>query len=234
MEQLPEMFQGYSADGIWSINELMLFLKFFHVLGWQKKLKSVKVARNQKSDLLWYFLCPRVDSTYLHLLLLERVKSLDAFQNCQIFLNRMVCSIFTAKTWMIREIMIQVLSDLDFKLHIENRKVMLFPDNAPSHPKILQENLKKIKLLFLSKNTTSQLQSCDAGIIRNFKVKHHMQLLKHVISRIDNRKKSSEIIQRIDILQCMRWVNQASEEITKNQIKHCFKKCEFSEVPLLG
>ena len=130
--------------------------------------------------------------------------------------------------------MIQVLSDLDFKLHIENRKVMLFPDNAPSHPKILQENLKKIKLLFLSKNTTSQLQSCDAGIIRNFKVKHHMQLLKHVISRIDNGKKSSEIIQRIDILQCMRWVNQASEEITKNQIKHCFKKCEFSEVPLLG
>ena len=61
-----------------------------------------------------------------------------------------------------------------------------------------------------------------------------MQLLKHVISKIDNGKKSSEIIQGIDILQCMRWVNQASEEITKNQIKHCFKKCEFSEVPLLG
>ena len=128
---------------------------------------------------------------------------------------------------MTKEIMIQVLSALDRKLDAENRKVLLFLDNAPSHPETLQRNYKNIKLVFLPKNTTSQLQSCDAGIIR----KH---LLKHVISRINDEKKAFEIIQGVDLLQCMRWVHQAFEQITKDTIKHCFKKCGFSEVSLLA
>ena len=58
--------------------------------------------------------------------------------------------------------------------------------------------------------------------------------MKHVISRIDAGKKASEIIQGVDLLQCMRWVNQAFEQITKDRIKHCFEKCGFSEVSLLA
>ena len=89
-------------------------------------------------------------------------------------------------------------------------------------------------MCFYPKNTTSQLQPCDAGITRNFKVKYRKQLLKHVISRIDDGKKASEIILGVDLLQCMRWVNQAFEHYTKDTIKHCFEKCELSEVSLLA
>ena len=46
------------------------------------------------------------------------------------------------------KIMIQVLTALDHKLDVENWKVLLFLDNAPSHPESLQENLKNIKLVF--------------------------------------------------------------------------------------
>ena len=87
---------------------------------------------------------------------------------------------------MTTEIMIQVLTALDCKLDVKNRKVLLFLDNAPSHSEIIQGNLKNIKLVFLPKNTTSQLQPCHASIIQNFKVKYRKQLLKHVISRIDD------------------------------------------------
>ena len=66
---------------------------------------------------------------------------------------------------MTTEIMIQVLTALDCKLDVKNRKVLLFLDNAPSHAEIIQGNLKNIKLVFLPKNTTSQLQPCDASII---------------------------------------------------------------------
>ena len=135
---------------------------------------------------------------------------------------------------MTTEIMIQVLSALDRKLDVENQKVLLFVDNAPSHPETLRGNLKNIKLVFLPKNTISQLQPCDPGIIRNFKVKYRKQLLKHVMSSIDDGKKASKIIQGVDLLQCMRWVNQAFEQITKDTIKHCFKKSRFSEVSLLA
>ena len=135
---------------------------------------------------------------------------------------------------MATEIIIQVLTALDPKLVIENRKVLLFLDSTPSHTESLQGNLKNIKLVFLPKNNTSQLQPCDAGIIRNFKVKYRKQLLKHIISRIDDGKRASEIIQGIDFLQCMRWVNQAFEQIIEDTIKHCFEKCGFSEVSLLA
>ena len=113
-------------------------------------------------------------------------------------------------------------------------EVLLFLDNAPSHPETLQGNLKNIKPVFLPKNTTSQLQSCDAGIMGNFKIKYRKQLLKHVISRIDDGKKAPEIIQGVDLLHSMRWMNQAFEQITKDTIKQCFEKCGFSEVSLLA
>ena len=133
-----------------------------------------------------------------------------------------------------KEIIIQVSTTWDRKLDLKNWKFLLFLVNALSHPKTLQGNLKNIKLVFLLKNTTSQLKLCDASIIQNFKVKYYKQFLKHVISRIDNGKKASEIIQRVDLLHCMRWVNQAFEQITQDTIKDCFEKCGFSEVCLLA
>ena len=47
---------------------------------------------------------------------------------------------------MTTEIMIQVLTALDRKVDVENRKVLLFLDNAPFQPETLQGNLKNIKL----------------------------------------------------------------------------------------
>ena len=61
------------------------------------------------------------------------------------------------------------------KLNVENQKVLLFLDNAPSHPETLQGKL--------TQNTTSQLQPCYASIIRNFKFKYRKQLLKHFKDR---------------------------------------------------
>ena len=86
----------------------------------------------------------------------------------------------------------------------------------------------------MPKNTTSQLQPCGASIVQNFKVKYRKQLLKSVILGIDDRKKTSEIIQGVDLLQCVRWVNHAFEQITKDTRRPCFEKCEFSEVSLLA
>ena len=50
---------------------------------------------------------------------------------------------------MTTEIINQVLTALDRKLDVENWKVLLFLDNAPSHPETLQGNLKNIKLVYV-------------------------------------------------------------------------------------
>ena len=98
MEGLAEIIQGYSADDILNMDKSGLFFKALSDTGLAKKLKSVKAVRNQKSDFLYHFLCPRVDSGYVNLLLLERVKFRDAFENCLILLNQYFHS--KNETWM--------------------------------------------------------------------------------------------------------------------------------------
>ena len=97
--------------------------------------------------------------------------------------------------WMTIKIMVEVFTALDCKLDVRNRKDLSFLDNAPSHSKNFQGNLKNTKLVFLPKNNTSELQPCNTSVIRNFKVKYRKQLLKHVISRINDGKTASEIFQ---------------------------------------
>ena len=50
-----------------------------------------------------------------------------------------------------------VLGRLDLRINFENRKVILFLDNATYRPESLLNGLTNIKLVFLPKNTTSRL-----------------------------------------------------------------------------
>ena len=84
----------------------------------------------------------------------------------------MVHYLSNEKACMKTEIMEDVLRLLDRIVKLERRKIILFLDNAPCHPEALQNNLKNIKLIFLPKCATSQLQPLDAGIIRAFKCKY--------------------------------------------------------------
>ena len=96
---------------------------------------------------------------------------------------------------------------LDKKMIAEGRKVLLFLDNAPSHPDILQEDLKHIKLEFPSKNTTSRLEPCNAGIIQNFKHIHRKLLIRYILTRINTGNRSAlEIIKDVTILKFMLWL----------------------------
>lgn len=55
----------------------------------------------------------------------------------------------------------------DKKKKKQIRKIILFLDNATSHPDL---KLKNINLIFLPPNTTSHCQPLDQFIIQNFKV----------------------------------------------------------------
>ena len=75
---------------------------------------------------------------------------------------------------------------------------VLFLENAPSHPEILQEALKNMKLKFLPKNITSKLQPCDSGLIKNFKHKYRKLLIRYILARIDSVNRAAmEVINRL-------------------------------------
>ena len=109
----------------------------------------------------------------------------------------------------------------------EKRKVILFWDNATCHPETAQASLKNIKLVFLSKNTTSRLQPLDAGIMRNFKHKYRKLLVRYVVSQINEGKTTSEIIKEVRLLKAISWLQIAWKNVVPETIKQCYKKCGF-------
>ena len=60
----------------------------------------------------------------------------------------------------------------DRKLLFVQRKIIVFLDNATYYPESIMDSLSQINIFFLPMNTRSRLQSLDAGIIQNFKVKY--------------------------------------------------------------
>ena len=95
------------------------------------------------------------------------------------------------------DIMESNLQRLDRRMNQEKRKVILFWDNAACHPEAAQAGLKNIKLLFLPKNSISLLQPLDAGIIRNFEGKYRKLLVRCVVSRIEEGKAASQIVEKV-------------------------------------
>ena len=99
-----------------------------------------------------------------------------------------------SKAWMNSNIMENVFGRLDRRMNFENRKMILFLDNATCHPESLQNGLTNIKLVFLPKNTASRLQPLDTGIIKSFKLKYRKLLLRLIVSHINDSQTASQII----------------------------------------
>ena len=51
--------------------------------------------------------------------------------------------------------------------------------------------------------------------------------MKFVISRIDDNRKASEIIQEVHVLKAISWIKAAWEEVSDQTITNCFRKCGF-------
>ena len=90
----------------------------------------------------------------------------------------------------------------------------------------MDDKFSNIKIVLLPKNTTSRLQPLDASIIRNFKVKYRKSLVKYVLSRI-NDNASAEIVQDVNILMVIWWVQRTWKDVTPSAVKRCFEKCGF-------
>ena len=65
-----------------------------------------------------------------------------------------------------------------------------------------------MKLISLPKCAASRLQPFDAGVITVLKCKYKKLLLKYVVSQIDEGKKTSEIIQDVNIAKAIHWLGK--------------------------
>ena len=69
------------------------------------------------------------------------------------------------KSWMKSDVTQTVLTLLNKKLSFEQRKVILFLNNATCHPESMAESFSQIKIVFLTKNTTAIEIAKDVNIL---------------------------------------------------------------------
>ena len=125
---------------------------------------------------------------------------------------------------MTSDVMQAALTRFNRKLLLEQRKVVLIPDNATCHPKSKIDSFSQIKIIFLPKNTTSRLQPLDAGIIQNFKVKYRKRLAKYLHARSNEYSSTAQIIKDVNILMVIRWAQEIWKKVPGTTIKNCFEK----------
>jgi hypothetical protein len=118
--------------------------------------------------------------------------------------------------------MTEWLLQFDRKIGLQKRKILLFMDNAGSHPRDLK--LTNIKIIFLPPNTTSFCQPLDQGIIQNFKTYYRTLILKHILSKVDSINSASELSKSIDLLEAIYFVKKAWQQVSSTTIMNCFPK----------
>ena len=173
IDRLQEVTEGYFLENIWNMDESGCFFKALPDAGLVQKGKQAKSGKKSKQRFAIAFFVSAAAQKIDKPIVIWKNKLPRCFKglrdpsrpgNVHYFSN--------SKSWMTSEIFETVLSKFNRKLVFENRKVIPFLENATCHPESIDDKFANIKIVFLPKNTISRLQSLDAGIIRNFKVKY--------------------------------------------------------------
>ncbi|CAH1248602.1 TIGD6 [Branchiostoma lanceolatum] len=88
------------------------------------------------------------------------------------------------KAWLTAAIFKEWVRKIDGEMGRRRKKIVLLLDNCTAHPHNVP--IDNIRLVFLPPNITSFIQPLDQGIIRNFKARNRSQMMRRVISAIDN------------------------------------------------
>ena len=130
------------------------------------------------------------------------------------------------KAWMTSLLFEDWLKKFNIKMQHQKRHILLFIDNAPSHPNI---KLSNITLAFFPPNTTSMLQPMDQGIIQSMKLKFRKLQLRKIVSLMerDKSKTSTAFFKDLDILQTILWIKESWNAVLPQTIVKCFRASGF-------
>ena len=119
-----------------------------------------------------------------------------------------------------RLLFIEWVTEFDRAMVRQKRKVLLFMDNATSHPSDVK--LKNVTLKFFPVNTTSQLQPLDQGIIRAIKAHYRKRFVRAVLTRIDEGHNATDVARCVSVLDACQWVASAWKETNTSTMAKCF------------
>ncbi|KAI6652943.1 Tigger transposable element-derived protein 6 [Oopsacas minuta] len=222
-QQLHTIIGGYSPEDIFNCDETGLYYKVLPTKSLVEKNKICNGTKTSK-DRLTILLCANMSGTEkLKLLMIGKSQNPRCFKHMD-FSQMPVQWKANKKAWMDSSIFGEWLKDINNKMKRQKRKILVFIDNATSHPHSVFSN---IELKFFPANCTSQLQPMDQGIIQSMKLSYRKILLMDVLSRVESCDSGQGLIKSITVKHALYWAAQAWENVKSETIQKCFAIAGF-------
>ncbi|CAF4213616.1 unnamed protein product [Rotaria sordida] len=226
IQRLPNITEYYEAKNIFNCDETGLFYKLLPDKSLTLDRESCKGGKKSKDRISILFCCNSTGEEKLKPLVIGKSLKPRCFKNINV--DKLPVHWYANKSaWMNTKIFDEWLLDLNLSMKQQNRKIILFMDNAPCHPTDIE--LSHVKLQFFPPNTTSKLQPLDQGIIRSFKTYYRKQVVKYVISRCATAQSPDDI--KITPLDAIYWVDASWQAVSELTIRNTFRSAGFENEP---
>jgi hypothetical protein len=216
-DKVKELINGYNKCDIYNCDETGLFYRITP----EKTMNFINETcseGNLSKERLTVMLCTNIIGDFEKPLIIGKIGKHTYFKDINMDDLGIIWKSNT-KAWMTRDIMTEWLLDLDFRMTQAKRNIILFLDNASSHP--LLSNLQSVKLMFFPQYISSFHQPLYQGIFQNFKILYRKYLLRHLQITLNN---SSESMKKINVLNAIIWIKSAINDIKRSTVENCFIK----------
>ena len=219
---LKEIVKEYKPNEIYNADEFGLFFQLMPDKSLVLKTEKCHGGKLSKQRLT-VLLCANSDgSEKMKPLVIGKSAKPRCFKNVKSF----PCDYASQRrAWMTCDRFVAWLQAWDRALTCQKRRVLLFVDNCPAHPKDVP--LKNIKLAFLPPNATSKLQPLDQGIIKVVKQKYRKRVVQRFLRSMETTDGPSQ--PKVNVLDALHWITAAWEDVDDSTIKNCFRKAGLGD-----
>lgn len=220
--KLPDLCEEFEPKNIANCDETALFYRLLPSKSFtfsNEDCKGGKWSKERMTVLLTVF----GDGSMIKPLVIGKSLKPRCFKNLN--MNDIGVNYFgNRKAWMTSIIFEKYLTELNNKMRSEKRKILLFLDNASSHPNL---HFSNITLQYLPANTTSKLQPLDAGIIANMKVHYKKLMLQNLLLEMEGSDSVTALTKKITVLDAINLLKVACKRISNSTIIKCFLNTGF-------
>jgi hypothetical protein len=220
---LPDLIRQYDPNDIFNADETGFFFKCLPNKTLTFKGQNCYGGKNSKERITVMVGGNMSGTEKLQLLVIGKSKNPRCFKGIS---SLEVEYEYNKKAWMTGAIYEKWLLELDKKFAAQKRKILLFVDNCPAHPKSVQAKLKNVKLEYFPPNLTALLQPMDQGIIKNLKGYYRKRIVRKILAHMEEATPTS-----VSLLDAIRDLNKAWHlDVTAQTIAKCFKKARFAKI----
>lgn len=223
--KLPEIMKGYDPRDVFNMDESGLFYRALPDRTLRIRGEECKGGKRSKERLTASF-CVNMAGEFEKTLVIGKCAKPRCFKRVNVH-QLPVTWEFNKKAWMTTDIFTRWINAFNNRMKRQARHVLLFMDNAPSHPKDLR--LSNVKVVPLPANTTSKLQPLDQGIIKTVKSRYRKRLLQAVLAKMDKGEDITNISKCVSVLDAINWITAAVKEVSCSTVKRCFAKAGMTD-----